>query len=150
MDRGDELYAIEAIKNVKARYWRAVDTKDAALLRSVFCNPCLIDFRGSVGGEPTDAQMWHDPDRFCADMIASTVGIVSVHHGFPPEITVRSDDEASAIWPMEDLLWNENPSAMIPFRRFHGRGHYHDVYRRTPQGWMIATTKITRIRIEGE
>jgi len=51
---------------------------------------------------------------------------------------------------MEDLLWNDNPSAMMPFRRFHGWGHYHDAYRRTPEGWKIATTKITRIQIEGE
>jgi hypothetical protein len=131
MDCRDELYAIEAIKHVKARYWRAVDTKDAALLRSVFCDPCLIDFRGSVGGESTDAQLWRNPDRFCADMMASTIGIVSAHHGFPPEITILSDDEASAIWPMEDLLWNGNSSALLPFRRFHGWGHYHDAYRKT-------------------
>jgi len=150
MDCRDELYAIEAIKQIKARYWRAVDTKDATLLRSVFCDPCLIDFRGSVGGEPTDAQLWHDPNLFCADMIASTIGLVSAHHGFPPEIRVLSDDEATAIWPMEDLLWNEHPSAMLPFRRFHGWGHYHDAYQRTPEGWKIAKTKITRIQIETE
>jgi hypothetical protein len=150
MDCQTELQAIEEIKQVKARYWRAVDTKDAALLRSVLCDLCLIDFRGSMGSEEGDLQLWHDPDRFCADMVAATVGIVSVHHGFPPEITIRSEDEARGIWPMEDLLWNNNPSAILPFRRFHGWGHYHDLYRRTPDGWRIEQTKITRILIETE
>ena len=150
MDPDDELHAIEAIKHVKARYWRAVDTKDAVLLRSVFCDPCLIDFRGSVGGEPSDAQLWRDPDRFCADMVASMVGLVTVHHGFPPEITILSVHEANAIWPMEDLLWNQKPSAALPFCHFHGWGYYHDAYRKTPDGWRIAETRIARIQIEAQ
>jgi len=150
MDCRDELYAIEAIKHVKARYWRAVDTKDAALLRSVFCDPCLIDFRGSVGGESTDAQLWRNPDRFCADMMASTIGSC-------PHITVFRQRSRSCrtMRRARSGRWRISYGTVTPARccRFDvsmAGATTTDAYRKTAGGWKIAQTKITRIHIETE
>ena len=42
------LLAIEEIKQLKARYFRAVDTKDAALFRSILTDDVVLDYRGSA------------------------------------------------------------------------------------------------------
>ena len=144
-----DLQAIEAIKQLKACYWRAVDTKDSAMLHSVLAHDCLVDFRDAMGAH-NEAQLWRTAERFCADTMAVTAGVVTVHHGFPPEITVTAPDEAEAIWPFEDLVWVEGTASALPFRRFRGWGHYRDRYRKTETGWKIARTTISRLRIETE
>lgn len=144
-----DLQAIEAIKQLKATYWRAVDTKDRPMLRSVLADDCVVDFRDAMGAR-NEAQLWRNADSFCTDTMAVTAGVVTVHHGFPPEIVVMASGEAEAIWPFEDLVWVEGSAFPLPFRRFRGWGHYHDRYRRTAAGWRIAHTTISRLRIETE
>ena len=48
MDALAKLTAIEELKGLKARYCRAVDTKDAALLRTLFTDDAVLDVRGSA------------------------------------------------------------------------------------------------------
>jgi hypothetical protein len=144
-----DLVGIEEIKQLKVRYWRAVDTKDFRLLRSVFAENCVVDFRDAMLARD-DTKLWHDADKFCEDTGIATRGVITVHHGFPPEITVTSQREAEGVWPFEDLVWVEGNSSPLPFRRFRGWGHYHDCYCKTPAGWKIARTRISRLRIEAE
>ena len=44
MDVIHRLEAIEAIKLLKARYFRGVDTGDGALVRSVLAEDCVLDY----------------------------------------------------------------------------------------------------------
>lgn len=54
MDRVEHLTAIEAIRMLKARYFRAIDTKDESLLHSLFAEnaiatlPVLLRIRAPV------------------------------------------------------------------------------------------------------
>jgi uncharacterized protein (TIGR02246 family) len=119
---------IEAIRQLKARYFRTIDTKDWAGLRDVFTDDVVVDSVESGGEE------------FLAFLPQALDGVVSVHHGHMPEIEVTSATTATGIWAMEDMLrW---PNGM----ELHGYGHYHETYRKTDAGWRIATTKLTRLR----
>jgi len=144
----ETLAAIEDIRQLKARYWRAVDTKDAALLRAVFTDDATTDFRDEGPPGANDHLLMQDPDGFSALLISMLAGVVTAHHGFTPEITVHSADTASGIWPMQDFLWVEDEASPLPFRRLRGFGHYHDRYVRTAEGWRIAFTRLERLRIE--
>lgn len=145
----ERLAAIAEIRATKARYWRAVDCRDTALLRSVFSDAIDVDFQGATGGPADDpALRWSDPDRFVADTMAATTGVQTIHHGFEPEIDVISDVEAKAIWPFEDHAWLEKPNEAIPFNGFIGYGYYHDRYRKVDGAWKIERTRIKRSRFE--
>jgi hypothetical protein len=64
-----------------------------------------------------------------------------------PDIEILSDTEAKGIWAMEDLLkWEKGgPQGMTEMR---GYGHYRDTYVRTPSGWRIASSQLTRLRVD--
>ena len=54
MTEAVNLAAIEEIRSLKARYLRALDTKDWPLLRSLLTNDMIGDFREMPGGEPDE------------------------------------------------------------------------------------------------
>jgi len=147
MDTLEKLLAIEEIKTTKARYWRGVDSQDAELLRSVFAVDAVIDTRDSVKAGQGEQRGRED---FIAHLLKVFKGVVSAHQGHTPEITLTSATEATAIWPMEDRLWVEDAKSPLPFRKLKGWGHYHDTYRKTPDGWRIAYTRLVRIKVETE
>ena len=136
----ERALAIAEIRNLKARYWHAVDTRDAAKLRAVFSPDAVMPAHGDIA-ETRDA------DGFVANLIRSLSGSVSLHMGGPGEIEILSEDTARGIWAMEDRIWAEEGST-LPFRSLHGWGHYHDEYRRTPEGWKIQSFILERVRVE--
>ncbi len=46
MTETERLAAIEAIRQLKARYWRGVDLGDGELVRSVLAEDCELDYHG--------------------------------------------------------------------------------------------------------
>ena len=90
---------IEAIKQVKARYFRLMDTKDWDGLATVFADDVHIDMTGEGGGvtESVDEYM---------PFIRQVIGdVITVHQGHMPEITLTSPTTATGIWALEDRLW---------------------------------------------
>jgi hypothetical protein len=145
----NNLLSVEQIKQVKARYWRAIDSGDSELLRTTFTEDCLIDFRGSMGEDEGDStNIWTDRESFLTSSAAAFGAIRTIHHGFVPEIDFTAEGEATAIWPMEDIVIVSHPSEGLPFTHFHGWGHYHDRYRETADGWRMCATRLVRTRIE--
>jgi hypothetical protein len=57
MNASDHLLAIEQIKQLKARYFRCMDTKDWAGLRSVFCDDAVFDARASLSLDGAQSTM---------------------------------------------------------------------------------------------
>jgi hypothetical protein len=145
IDTLEKLLAIEEIKQLKARYWRGVDNKDAALWCSVFTDDAVIDFRAE-GGDPN--RLLVDPDAFVTASLAKLEGVTTAHHGHVSEIEILSLDEARGIWPMEDNLWVDPEISKMPFKHLRGFGHYHDKYRRTSDGWKISATTLIRTKVE--
>jgi hypothetical protein len=148
MDLIEKLAAIEEIKALKARYWRGVDSKDEALLRSVFADDDLeIDMRNPTG-PGSGGSIATDPDKFAANCLKALSGYTTAHHGHNPEIEILSATEATGNWPMEDRLWLEDASKSVGFEYLHGFGNYHDRYRKTEAGWKISYTTLKRSRVD--
>ncbi len=127
---------IVAIQMLKARYFRAIDTKDWDLLTSVLVEDVEIDVTDDVeGGEPYVGR-----EQFVTTCAKVLRDAVTVHHGHMPEITLSGPDQASGIWAMEDYVdWGDRGA-------FRGYGHYHERYVRDDDGWRIAALRLTRIR----
>ena len=148
MDLIEKLTAIEEIKALKARYWRAVDSKDLELLRSVFADEdCEIDMRNPTGPN-TGGAVVYDPDAFSKNCLRALADYTTAHHGHNPEIDIVSPTEATVNWPMEDRLWLTEGAKGVGFEYLHGWGNYHDRYRKTEKGWKISFTNLQRSRVD--
>jgi hypothetical protein len=147
MDDLARLVAIEEIKQLKARCFRLLDTRDYDGFEDTFTDDAVMDVRF--------------PDRLLTDESGLYVGAsvirefaeraigegVSVDHSILPEISITSPTTATGIWAMEDRVrWPDG----YPNRRVHGLGHEHDTYERTSGGWKIKTTKLVRLVVDIE
>ena len=156
------LLAREEIKELKARYFRTLDTKDWAGYEAVFTPDGIIDsteaytpkdlkgrpivFDGVTPPEPDPD--WHsrgNPAAFAVDLAKTLEGVITTHHGHMCEIEFTSPTTAKGIWAMEDMLkW---PKGSF-IREMHGYGHYIETYEKTAQGWRIKSLKLTRLRVD--
>jgi hypothetical protein len=142
----ERLSAIESIKQLKARYFRFMDTKDWANLETLFSADAVMDMRTEVGNESGLVQGGHNVAAF---MRQSTEFLITVHHGHTPEIEITSATTARGIWAMEDKLWNVDGAAKhLAFKTLHGYGHYHETYIRVDGHWLIQSTRLTRLRLD--
>ncbi|MEZ5817535.1 MAG: nuclear transport factor 2 family protein [Hyphomicrobiaceae bacterium] len=140
----EDLLAIEAIKDLKARYCRFVDTKQWERLATLFTPETKLYGFGSVGDGGT-------PDAFVAGLASRLARVISIHHVTSPEISLTGTDTARGIWPMMDYLEfpeGEAPKEAPGSRGFVGWGHYEEEYRRTPDGWKFTFMRLTRLRID--
>jgi ketosteroid isomerase-like protein len=134
----DEL---EAIRQLKARYCRFLDAKDAAGWRSVFSDDVvvLLDMGVSTGGaDPMTGPPVEGADTFVPMVLASLEGAATMHHCHTPEITLTSPTTATGIWAMEDWIIFGNGNEL------HGAGHYHETYEKQGDDWRIKTLHLTR------
>ena len=127
---------LEAIKQLKGRYCRTMDTKDWAAMRQVFTDDVTMDTTQSGGNVVTGA------DEFMAFLVPTIGEVVTVHQCHTPEIDLTSPTEAAGIWAMEDLLRFPDGTEL------HGFGHYTETYRKGDGGWRIASSTLTRLRMD--
>jgi uncharacterized protein (TIGR02246 family) len=127
---------IEAIKQLKARYCRTMDTKDWAGMRQLFTDDVTMDTVDSGGNVMTGA------DDFLTFLVATIGGVTTVHQCHTPEIAMTSPTTATGIWAMEDLLRFPDGTEM------HGYGHYHETYVARHGEWRISSSKLTRLRTD--
>jgi uncharacterized protein (TIGR02246 family) len=127
---------LEAIRQLKARYFRTMDTKQWEEMRQVFTDDVVVDTTASGGSRITGA------DAFMAFLQDTLGDVTTVHHGHMPEIEVTSPTTATGIWALEDLLvW---PTGM----RLEGYGHYHETYAKVDGAWRIASSTLTRLHMD--
>jgi uncharacterized protein (TIGR02246 family) len=127
---------IEAIKQLKARYCRLMDTKDWAGYRQVFTDDVTMDTTESGGGVITGA------DQFLEFLVAAIGEVITVHQCHTPEIDITSPTTATGIWAMEDMLRFPDGNDM------HAYGHYHETYEKGAGQWRIKSSKLTRLRTD--
>lgn len=145
---GDLMYdaeAVEAIKNLKARYYRCMDTKQWDGWNDVFAVDATLDTRE----EAPDLDIVVGRDHIIAFVSNVLEGVTTCHHGHMPEIELTSETTATGIWAMEDHLWVDEGSS-LPYKHLHGYGHYHETYEKVDGRWYIKTLKLTRIRVDAE
>ncbi|MET7520385.1 nuclear transport factor 2 family protein [Streptomyces sp. NPDC005480] len=129
------LADIEDIRQLKARYFRSIDSKQWSKLATLFTAHPAIDVgvkysSGKELAEKTEALVGDAP---------------SAHQGFLPEIEVHGN-RASAIWAMEDYV--SFPPGSDYKNGFHGYGEYHDTYKRISGHWYIDSTVLSRFRVD--
>ncbi len=153
MTETERLAAIEAIRQLKARYWRGVDLGDGELVRSVLAEDCELDYHGccadpqsGVDHLPAMNVTLRGRDQWQSDGMAR-FGIVSVHQGHQADIAITGPDTATGIWAFTDRMFFPAGGA---FSRLTGYGFYHETYVRVGEAWQIKSTRITRIRVEVE
>jgi hypothetical protein len=132
----DAVDDIEAIKQLKARYFRTMDTKDWDGMRDVFAGDVVIDVTGSGGAVVSGA------DEFMEFLRPVLDDVVTVHHGHMPEIELTSPTTERGIWAMEDMLRYADGNEL------HGYGHYHETYEKVGGTWRIKTLTLTRLRMD--
>ncbi|MFI6953981.1 nuclear transport factor 2 family protein [Nocardia sp. NPDC050408] len=135
-DAATVVAAVSAIKQVKARYFRAVDTKDWELLKQQVTPDVVIDTTGSAGIITTGA------DTFIAYLQATIGPARTVHHGHMPEIEVQSPTTATGVWALQDLLIFPGNIRVVGF------GHYHETYAFDGERWRIKSSKLTRLYLD--
>jgi hypothetical protein len=136
----EQLWDIEQIKQLKARYFRLLDTKDWDAFAELFTEDCVHylpqeSAKTAIGNA-----------EYLRDIKVQLGGGTTAHHGHMPEITLLSDTEAEGIWAMFDYVETELPSGPI---KIQGYGHYFETYRKESDGvWRISSKRNVRLRLD--
>lgn len=153
MNEIERLTAIENIKILKAQYFRAIDTKDWALLAESITPDVVCDYRGGATDPSTGANAvpgatekpLHGRVEVVETLKSGLAGVVSAHQGYMPEIEVVGPASARAVWAMYDSLRFPPGGAIAGLTGF---GHYHETYECQDGRWRIASLRLTRLRVD--
>lgn len=131
----EDLVELEAIKQVKYRYLRAVDTRDWDLLASTLTEDATCAYSsGKLSYQGRDAILAFlkesMPER---DFLSSH----KVHH---PEITLTGPDSADARWGLEDVVIIQSANITLT-----GAAFYEDKMVKQDGEWRIAHTGYRRL-----
>jgi hypothetical protein len=142
----EQLAASEAIRCLKARYFRLLDTKEWRQFRLLFCAECEFDDTSTP---------FPDADAFVTAIAEIHASTQTVHHGHSPEIEITSAVTARAIWAMSDYVTWPPDAPPLAFGSvtkeaygFRGYGYYKEEYRKEADSWKISRFKLSRIRID--
>ena len=134
MDDATALLEIEAIKQLKARYCRYLDTKDWQAWRGLFSDDFLSD-TSQAGGK-----IIQGADEFVAFTRKSLRSQATVHQVHAPEIELTSPTTARGVWALEDVV------RFGPGVNLRGYGHYTETYEKVDGQWLITSSTLTRLR----
>ena len=136
----EQLWDIEQIKQLKARYFRLLDMKDWAAFEQLFTDDC-VHYLPQESPKPQVSNA-----EYFADLKVQLGRGVTTHHGHMPEITLLGDTEAEGIWAMFDYVQTDIPSGPVSIQ---GYGHYFETYRKGPDGqWRISSKRNVRLRLD--
>jgi hypothetical protein len=141
-ERVADLERVQAITELKYRYWRACDAKEPDAMRACFARSGAKIEYGPMGS-------YDDADALVAvftkialrrlgDVPGGRWAVLDMHHGLHPQITVHDSTHASGQWTLHfrqiDVAGGtERVSA----------GEYVDEYRVEDGRWVIAATTYT-------
>lgn len=125
------LEAVEAIRQLKARYFHSCDGKNPDAMRDCFApGPVDIDY-GALG---------RFTDRDALVRLFTELGchphIVEMHHGANPDITIIDADHARATWSLHYQQIDTVKQTVTQLGAF-----YDDEYRRVDGAWKISATR---------
>jgi hypothetical protein len=127
--------ALEAIRQVKYRYFRYLDTKRFTELGQLLTEDVTTSYQSG--------QLSHQGRPAVVAFLQESLGsgdIVSFHNGHHPEITLTGEATATGRWYLEDRV-------MVPSQDFDlvGTGLYQDEYVKVDGVWFISHTGYDRI-----
>jgi hypothetical protein len=133
-DAATTLLEIEAIKQLKARYCRYLDTKRWDDWRKLFTDDFVSDT------SPSGGKVISGADEFVSYVRGALENQPTVHQVHAPEIELTSATTATGIWALEDVV------RLGPALNLQGRGHYYETYEKIDGDWLIRTSTLTRLR----
>ncbi len=126
---------VEAIKLLKYRYLRALDTKHWDDFADTLTDDVIGDYGSSIGEE---LQFTNRVDLVNYMRRSLGPAVITEHRVTHPEIAVAGD-EASGNWYLQDRVIVADLNFMLI-----GAAFYRDSYRRTDDGWKISATGYDR------
>ncbi|KAB0498038.1 nuclear transport factor 2 family protein [Pseudomonas moorei] len=130
-----DLVAIEQIKQLKARYFRSIDTCNLDLLRNILAPDVKISF-----DSPTYQFELNGLEQAIEFYRSNfTNRRFGMHHGHTPEIEVNGD-EAKGLWYLNDLFINLDAQTLL-----NGSAIYEDHYVKMQGEWRILRTGYKRL-----
>ena len=130
------LEDLEAIRNVKHRYFRCLDSQQWDELRSCFTDDVVTDYEdGHYHLEGIDEAM-----RFLTESLGGlrAMGRVAKHTGLHPEIELTSDTTATGHWTLHAFAFDARRRELST-----QVSYYEDRYRKTGGEWRITYTGYT-------
>ncbi len=144
-DTQAELYEIEQIKNLLARFYLYGDTQQwdefAALLTDDV--EIIIDAAPRPNPDADGAVRIVGRDAFIGGMQQLVDGVKTAHQLYLPNITIIDEAHAKGIWAMHDYV-------KTPVVIFNGWGHLHHEYRKVDGEWKISKGHTTRLIVDEE
>lgn len=136
MEAINRLLAIEEIRNLKHKYFRAIDMADYELLSTIFTDDITVDYRGgtyrwqaSGRDEIITSMKYSFHDQTCA-----------MHTGHHPEIEIIDSNNAEGLWYLHDIFYNFNENIIT-----QGTALYKDKYVYQDSKWLIQFSEYDRI-----
>lgn len=124
----NELLEMEKIKQLKARYFRALDTNDWELFGACLRENCISRYAGGRHSfDGRDATV-----KFMSDNLSGE-NMLTLHQGHTPEIELIGSLKATGTWYLEDTVIDLKNKF-----RIYGAGVYHDVYEKVNGHWLIS------------
>ncbi|MFD6856603.1 nuclear transport factor 2 family protein [Rhodococcus sp. NPDC060090] len=100
-DRLTRLEALEEIKMLKHRYFRACDAKDAEAMRACFVSKGADIYYGPALGSFDNADGLVDIySRIALQRVDDRYIILDMHHGMHPSISITRPDFATGAWTL--------------------------------------------------
>lgn len=129
-----KLDEIEAIKQLKYRYFRALDCKRWDDLGETLSEDATAAYdSGRYSFQGRDAIL-----QFLRDALGSP-RIISMHNGHHPEIELTSESTARGTWYLQDMVIFRDANMVL-----HGAGFYGDEYVKREGAWTIRSTGYER------
>ena len=125
------LEDVEAIRQLKYRYFRCLDLKRWDELGACFTTDATVSYgAGRYRFEGRDAIL-----AFLRDSLSVERGTLGLHHGHHPEIELTGPTTARGTWALHNYLLNERQQRGVRMACF-----YDDEYVKTDGVWLIHHT----------
>jgi hypothetical protein len=136
----DRLVAIEEIHQLKARYFRFMDTKRWDDWGQVFATDCVMEV-------PEADMVNNGRAEIVTNVSTALTGATTTHHGHMPEIEITGEGTAKGTWAMFDYVQWKDDEGHTTFG-LQGYGHYLEEYVVEDGAWRIARTRLERLRVD--
>lgn len=137
-ERVANLEAIEQIKALKYRYWRACDGKDPAGFSACFVSEGAVIDYGRMGSFDDAAPMVDVFRRFACAEVDEQYVVLDMHHGTHPDIEITGDGTARGRWSLQFRqinVMNRTETLAV--------GEYVDEYVRVDGRWLMSVCRFT-------
>jgi hypothetical protein len=124
------LEDLEAIKNLKSKYWYYVDNKMWYELADTFTEEVFMELpKKKIQGKQS----------LIGEIEKSFEEVVTIHQGYAIQIDITGETTASGLWAFNDFLVYRRAEKL-----YKGWGYYYDEYAKEKSKWRIKSSKLTR------